>query len=249
MILALQNDVFRAMFYDDLNTEDQIVINDLHPDGFRGLLRYFYSGHLEATNVLQAARIRTAAAKYRVPELDQKCLSFVGDHMRLEDVCPFLDYVFTMGEGDLAGLTTTLISQDSASVISSSSFPVSNEDTVRFILMHAVNVPEVLVMKAVHDWAQNQWLLRFTESGRQREGIRPIMQPLFSELRFLALTPDEFTEGPMAWKIFTVPEALAILGNIVRPGSVAMPEGFCQIRSPRTNLPLSQMFARQLRVE
>lgn len=249
MILAVQNDLFRAMFYGALTPEDRVVITDLHPDGFRGLLRYFYSGCLEAANVLQAARIRTAAAKYLVPELDQRCLSFINDYMELDDVCPFLDYVFTMGEVELAVLAATVISRDSVGVISSSGFPLCTEHTVRFVLRNAINVPEVSVVRAVYDWAQNQWLLHFAADGRQREGIRPIMQPLFSELRFLALTPNEFTDGPIAWKIFTVPEALAILGNIVRPGSVVMPEGFCQIRSARTHLPLSEMFAQRLRVK
>lgn len=39
MILALQSDVFRAMFYGDFAKEDRIVITDLHPEGVRGLLR------------------------------------------------------------------------------------------------------------------------------------------------------------------------------------------------------------------
>ncbi|KAL3184159.1 hypothetical protein MRX96_032446 [Rhipicephalus microplus] len=63
IILAVQNDVFKAMFYGEFAKEDRIVITDLHPDGVRGLLRYFYSGDLEVANAHQAACTRTAAAK------------------------------------------------------------------------------------------------------------------------------------------------------------------------------------------
>ncbi|KAL1475990.1 hypothetical protein MTO96_036871, partial [Rhipicephalus appendiculatus] len=98
MILAVQNEVFRAMFYGDFAKEDRVVITDLHPEGVRGLLRHFYTGRLEVANVHQAACTRTAAAKYLVPKLEERCVSFVKGHMKLDDVCPFLDYVLTMGE-------------------------------------------------------------------------------------------------------------------------------------------------------
>ncbi|XP_077527380.1 uncharacterized protein LOC144138787 isoform X2 [Haemaphysalis longicornis] len=39
LILALQNDVFKAMFYGNFAKEDKVVISDLHPDGFHGLLQ------------------------------------------------------------------------------------------------------------------------------------------------------------------------------------------------------------------
>ncbi|KAL1475989.1 hypothetical protein MTO96_036870 [Rhipicephalus appendiculatus] len=39
MILAVQNEVFRAMFYGDFAKEDRVVITDLHPEGVHGLLR------------------------------------------------------------------------------------------------------------------------------------------------------------------------------------------------------------------
>ncbi|XP_037522527.1 BTB/POZ domain-containing protein 6-like [Rhipicephalus sanguineus] len=236
MILAVQNEVFRAMFYGDFAKEDRVVITDLHPEGVRGLLRYFYSGRLDVANVHQAACTRTAAAKYLVPKLEERCLSFVEDYMSLDDVCPVLDYVLTMGEENLLDHASVLISQDSLGVLSSSRFPLSIELTVRFILSHATNLPEVSVVNAVYKWAHNEALSRGTASDQQPD-VRPFMVPLFPELRFLALTPKEFVEGPLVWKVFTTDEALAILSNIVKGGSMIMPKGFCQIREARVLTP------------
>ncbi|XP_077485815.1 uncharacterized protein LOC144096820 [Amblyomma americanum] len=39
MILALQNVVFRAMFFGHFAREDRLTIMDMHPDGVEGLLR------------------------------------------------------------------------------------------------------------------------------------------------------------------------------------------------------------------
>ncbi|KAL1483502.1 hypothetical protein MTO96_033134 [Rhipicephalus appendiculatus] len=139
-----------------------------------------------------------------------------------------------MGEEDLLGSASAIISRDALGVIRSSKFLSSTEPTVRFILSHAINVPEVSVVNAVYDWAQHQALWRVTANGQEPD-VRSIMLPLFPELRFLALTSKEFVKGPMAWKIFTVPEALAILSNIVQEGSMVMPEGFCQIREARAH--------------
>lgn len=234
MILAVQNEVFRAMFYGEFAKEDRVVITDLHPEGVRGLLRYFYSGRLDVANVHQAACTRTAAAKYLVPKLEERCLSFVKSYMKLDDVCPFLDYALTMGEEKLLDRASALINQNTLEVISSSKFPSSTELTVRFILSHATNLPEVSVVNAVYKWAHNQALSRGTASGQQPD-VRPFMVPLFPELRFLALTSKEFVEGPLAWRIFTTAEALAILSNIVKEGSMVVPKGFCQNRKARAH--------------
>lgn len=240
MILAVQNEVFRAMFYGDFAKEDRVVITDLHPEGIRGLLRYFYSGRLDVVNVHQAACTRTAAAKYLVPKLEERCQTFVKGHTKLDDVCPLLDYVLTMGEDNLLDRASALISQDTLGVIGSSRFALSTELTVRFILRHATNVPEISVVKAVYNWAYNQALSGVATNGQQPD-VRPFMLPLFPELRFLALTSKEFVEGPLAWKIFTTDEALATLSNIVKGGSMVMPKGFCQIREARVHTPKGKL--------
>ncbi|XP_075726111.1 BTB/POZ domain-containing protein 6-like [Rhipicephalus microplus] len=232
MILALQNEVFKVMFYGDFAKEDRIVITDLHPEGVRGLL----SGRLEVANVHQALCMRTAAAKYLVPKLEERCVSFVKGHMKLDDVCPLLNYVFTIGEEDLLDHASTFIIQDTLRVISSSKITSSTELTVRFILRHATNVPEVSMVTAVYKWSLDQALSRVTENDQQPD-VRAIMLPFFLELRFLALTSKEFVKRPLAWNIFTTTEALPLLSNIVKEGSMTMPQGFCQIREARGHAP------------
>ncbi|XP_065312226.1 BTB/POZ domain-containing protein 6-like [Dermacentor albipictus] len=233
MILALQSDVFKAMFYGDFDDEDRIVITDLHPEGVRGLLRYFYSGHLDVANVHQAACTRTAASKYLVPELAQRCAEFVLRCMRLDDVCPLLDYVLTMGERDLHAPAGDLILNHSADVLSSSMFQSSTEATVKYVLEHVANVSEASVLDAVYAWTYQQCYKRSWGNGISVNACRSIMMPLFPQLRFLALTATEFVEGPSTWGILTDTEARAILSNIVKDRSMPMPKGFCEIREPR----------------
>ncbi|XP_075558437.1 uncharacterized protein LOC142590304 [Dermacentor variabilis] len=152
--------------------------------------------------------------------------------MKLDDVCPFLDYVLTMGEEDPPARARALIRENSSVVISSTRFKSSTLDTVRYVLRHATNVSESSVIQAVHSWALQQWLTPSSEDG-EPANVRALMLPLFSELRFLALTATEFVEGPNAWGILTDAEARAILSNIVKKRSMPMPDGFCKVRTGR----------------
>ncbi|XP_050032444.1 BTB/POZ domain-containing protein 6-A-like [Dermacentor andersoni] len=244
MILALQNDVFEAMFYGPVAKGDRIVITDLHPEGVRGLLRYFYSRPLDVQTAYQAACIRTAPAKYLVPQLEERCLAFMNERMVTDEVCAFLDYVLTVGEEALATPATILIVKDSIRVLSSATFTTCTQETVRYVLKHAANVPETSVLKAVYGWgrqrlrrAERSYSIRLRRKGRRLGGepvdFRAIMRPLLPELRFLALTSKDFVDGPNTWGIFTDAEARAILSNIAIEGSMAMPKGFCEIRTDR----------------
>ncbi|KAH8037765.1 hypothetical protein HPB51_017265 [Rhipicephalus microplus] len=145
--------------------------------------------------------------------------------MKLDDVCPLLNYVFTTGEEDLLDHASAFIIQDTLGVISSSKFTSSTELTVSFILSHAINVPEVSLVTAVYKRSLDHALSRVKENDQQPD-VRAIMLPFFLELRFFALTSEEFVEGPLAWNIFTKTEALALLSNIVKGGSMTMPQGF-----------------------
>ncbi|XP_077492973.1 BTB/POZ domain-containing protein 6-B-like [Amblyomma americanum] len=143
MILALQNDVFRAMFYGDFAKEERVIITDLHPEGVLGLLRYFYSGHLEVEGVHQALCTRSAAVKYLVPELAEKCIAYVKRNMKPEDVCPVLDYAITMGEDHSDLPVKDILLSDSISVLSSEAFACCSEYTADYVVDHVVDVPEI----------------------------------------------------------------------------------------------------------
>ncbi|KAH6919733.1 hypothetical protein HPB50_029279 [Hyalomma asiaticum] len=181
--------------------------------------RYFYSGRLEAETAFQAACTRTAAAKYLLPQLEMKCRTFINSNMTPSDVCPFLDYVFTTGEEALATSATITIVEESRNVLSSKTFRYCTEATMKYVLKHAANLSEAIVLEAVYAWSQEYAV----HTQELRVDLRAVMLPLLPELRFLALTSQQFVDGPNAWGILTDAEARAILSNIVRNGSMPMP--------------------------
>ncbi|XP_077492131.1 BTB/POZ domain-containing protein 6-like [Amblyomma americanum] len=200
--------------------------------GRRKYKRYFYSGQLEAGTVRQALCTRSAAVKYLVPELSEKCFAYVKRNMKQEDVCPVLDYAITMDEDHSDLPAKDILLSDSLSVLSSEAFTCCSEYTADYVIDHVVDVLEISVFRALHGWAQEQWLLTPASVDGQPE-LRALMKPFFPKLRFLALTAEEFISGPNLWRILNDHEARAVLSNIVKKGSLPLPDGFSSVVYPR----------------
>lgn len=233
LILALQNEVFKAMFYGDFLKEEKVVITDLHPDGFHGLLRYFYTGRFEANSISDAYYTRTAAAKYLVTDLVTRCTTYIEGNLKPEDVCSYLDHILSSGESDADARAKVLLRTQGVSVLNSRAFISCSAQTVNYILDNVWNVAENGLVSIVYRWATTQCVGKGVVGDRLPEMVGECMRPLLPKLRFLALTADEFVRGPNTWRIMTDAEALAILGNIVAKGSMPLPAGFCDVRTQR----------------
>ncbi|XP_077504922.1 uncharacterized protein LOC144114817 isoform X2 [Amblyomma americanum] len=232
MILALQNDVFRAMFFGHFGSGDRVTITDLPPDGVEGLLRYFYSGQHQVESVHQATCIRSAAVKYMVPELAARCVAYVERYMEPDDVCPFLDYILTMGGDGVDGPAKAVLRNNGLFVLASKTFESCLHCTVNYILDNVHNAPEMSVLQAVHAWGRRQCRERGKVGGEPAD-LRSVVRPFFLKLRFLVLTATEFVRGPNVWDMLNAEESLAIPCNIIEKDSLAMTAGFCTIRTQR----------------
>ncbi|XP_077507358.1 BTB/POZ domain-containing protein 6-B-like [Amblyomma americanum] len=232
MILALQNDVFRAMFFGHFAREDRLTIMDLHPDGVEGLLRYFYSEQLQVESVHQATCTRSAAVEYMVPELAARCVAYVERYMEPDDVCPFLDYILTMGEDGADGSAKVVLHNNGLFVLASETFESCLHYTANYILDNVHNAPEMSVLQAVHACCSRQCLER-GKVGGEPAGLHSVVRPFFLKLRFLVLTVTEFVRGPNVWGMLYAEESLAILCDIIEEDSLPMPADFCTLRTQR----------------
>ncbi|KAK8780468.1 hypothetical protein V5799_018192 [Amblyomma americanum] len=232
MILALQNDVFRAMFFGHFAREDRLTIMDLHPDGVEGLLRYFYSGQHQVESVHQATCTRSAAVKYMVAELAARCVAYVERYMEPDDVCPFLDYILTMCEDGVDGSAKAVLHNNGLFVLASKTFESCLHYTVNYILDNVHNAPEMSVLQAIHACGRRRCLERGKFGGEPAD-LRSVVRPFFLKLRFLVLTVTEFVRGPNVWGMLNAEESLDIVCNIIEEDSLPMPADFCTVRTQR----------------
>lgn len=231
--LAMRNDAFLAMFYGTPPEGAEVVISDLHPDGFYGFLKYIYTGTCKPDTFEEAMYTRQAAEKYKVPEVIAVCSEYIAQHISADKVCPLLDCLATSDIEQVDEAALYILKSDAESVLTSESFVYALECTVECVLETIVGVPEICVMESVFRWAEH---ISQNSSAKEDPAVvlKSILRPFLPKLRFLALTAPEFVQGPAAWGMLEESEGYAILKNIVVRNSVPLPEWVCTEDVPRS---------------
>ncbi|KAH7941394.1 hypothetical protein HPB49_012938 [Dermacentor silvarum] len=121
-LLALSSEVFEAMFYGRLAEKDTVVITDLHPDGFYGLLKYVYAGQARIENCFEALHTKAAAEKYLFPELTTACLAYLRKHIDASEALLVLDCAVVSGYGSLDKVAEAVLVNTSEDVLGSDAF-------------------------------------------------------------------------------------------------------------------------------
>ncbi|KAG0445334.1 hypothetical protein HPB47_016547 [Ixodes persulcatus] len=86
------------MFYGNMPEEGDVIIPDLHPDGFRKFLSYLYSHEAKFADVETALLTKSAAQKYLDLNLVGLCTEFVRKSIKPETLCFVLDVLAVSDE-------------------------------------------------------------------------------------------------------------------------------------------------------
>ncbi|XP_070377320.1 BTB/POZ domain-containing protein 6-B-like isoform X2 [Dermacentor albipictus] len=228
-LLALSSDVFEAMFYGQLAEKDTVVITDLHPDGFYGLLKYVYAGQARIENCFEALHTKAAAGKYLFEELATVCLAYIREHVDAKEACLLLDCAFVSGYGSLDEVTEAMLVRKVGTVLHSTAFLNSRPETVLLVLDKVTDVRENLVIRAALRWARS-----FCKDGAT--DLKTTVASFLPKLRFLTLSSSEFVEliaSEDAQGAMEKDDAFAILCNLTHEGCTELPEWVCRKTIPR----------------
>ncbi|KAG0443237.1 hypothetical protein HPB47_015144, partial [Ixodes persulcatus] len=233
MMLAIRNEVFEAMFYGNLPEKDQVHITDLHPDGFFTFLKYLYTRKATFVDIQQALHTRTAAQKYMESMLVEDCETFIRKEIQPTNVCIVLDYSVKYGNtANLDGIIDNVVAANICQVLTSKAFiAASSESVVRILKAPGLKTTEYEIIRGVYNWAVER--CKQEPDKPTIATLQQNMRPFLPELRFLTLTAEWFVGGPASWEVMTGSEALAVLCNILKPGSVKLPEVICKSTADR----------------
>lgn len=229
--LALTNEGFQAMLLGDSPQRREVIVTDIHPDGFYKLLRYLYGGDPAFADVSEAAYTRTAARKYKVESLELRSTKYIAENLTAENVCSVLDYCFLVKE-DLDDFLIDTIRHDTYAVLNSDAFAVGSLKTVQTVLRKASNVPEAFLAERAHQWITEH--LEVDPHITTRPNGPSACTDVLRELRLLTLRPIDFVYGPCDWDILGYEDRYAIFSNIVREASSSLPDWVNENRRPRT---------------
>ncbi|XP_054928451.1 BTB/POZ domain-containing protein 6-B-like isoform X1 [Dermacentor andersoni] len=223
-LLALSSEVFKAMFYGQLAEKDTVVITDLHPDGFYGLLKYVYAGRARIENCFEALHTNAAAEKYLLEELASACLTYLRKHVDAKEACLLLDCAFESGYGSLDKVAEAVLGSVDEAVLSSDAFLSSRLETVHLVLDKVRNVREIFIIRAALRRARS-----YCKSGAM--DFKATIAAFLPKLRFLALLPPEFVElitSEDAQGVMEKEDAFTILCNLIHKGRTDLPEWVCR---------------------
>ncbi|XP_070378258.1 BTB/POZ domain-containing protein 6-A-like isoform X3 [Dermacentor albipictus] len=201
-LLALSSEVFKAMFYGQLAEKDTVVITDLHPDGFYGLLKYVYAGLTRIANCFEALHTNAAAEKYLFEKLASACLAYLRMHVDAKEACLLLDCALESGYGSLDKVAEAVLVSDAEAVLRSDAFLSSRLETVHLVL---------------------------DKSGAM--DFKATIAAFLPKLRFLALLPPEFVEfitSEDAQGVMEKEDAFTILCYLIHKGRTDLPEWVCR---------------------
>ncbi|XP_077536930.1 uncharacterized protein LOC144149253 isoform X2 [Haemaphysalis longicornis] len=231
--LALTNEGFQAMLLGDSAQLREVIVRDIHPDGFYNLIRYLYGGDPAFKDVLEAARTTTAARKFMVEGLELKSKQYITENLTPEHVCPVLDYLFEVKEVVIDDLLINIIKFDTKGVIDSEAFAHASLKTVQTVLRYASKVPETFLAERAYKWIEDNLAEHPDLFSKTNSPSADVLR----ELRLLTLRPIDFVYGPGEWDILDSEVRYALFSNIVREASSSLPNWVNENRRPRTPQP------------
>ncbi|KAL1453527.1 hypothetical protein MTO96_027857 [Rhipicephalus appendiculatus] len=121
------------------------------------------------------------------------------------------------------------------------SFTDALDSTVESVLKVVRGVPESCIFLAMRRWAEEKCRKSLSTSETSLE-LQAVLRPFLPKLRFLALTPQEYVQGPGSWNVLEDQEDFAILRNIIVRGSVPLPSWVCTDDTVRGQLLFKDLF-------
>lgn len=197
VLLAMTSPVFEALFYGDTADKSKVIrIPDLAPVGFENLLRYAYTDSLNLVSVEDAMLTAYAAKKYLLPHLLRECLNFIDKNVSPSSVCSVLEFAQSLNSMHLMYQAIQVLDRQTYQVLSHKSLNTSQASTVATICSRRyLNIySEASLISAVLSWGACEVRRRGGDPG-DFVAIRTVLQDagVLRNLRYLALTPEEFT--------------------------------------------------------
>ncbi|XP_039287981.1 BTB/POZ domain-containing protein 6-like [Nilaparvata lugens] len=231
VFFSLASEVFQVMFCGDLKETAPVQVIDLEPEGFQGMKTYIYTGEIKFTSVIHALHTYTAARKYIIPNLPQKCVDYIETKLKPCGVLELQDTCRLYCISDFDEVCSRIINQHTGEVLSSSYFPTASIDAVESILKSpSLNVKsEVEIFFNFERWA----LAEIERREIPAEDVATCFNNLKKHIRFLTMSGEEFVERVEPSPLLTREEKYAIAINRIKLNPKVTAESISMIQESR----------------
>ncbi|RZF45266.1 hypothetical protein LSTR_LSTR011094 [Laodelphax striatellus] len=231
LLFSAASEVFKAMFYSDLREEKTVKVEDLDPEGFKGMKQFIYSGQVSFTSAIHALFTYASARKYIVPGLGEECIKYVEEKLQPSEVLELYEYCKVLCISEFDDLCRKIIQEKTDEVVASEYFLSSKIETIELFLKFPSLKLESEIKVFVHF---ERWAL--AEADRKNISDK-LMQSSFNNLkkhiRFLTMSLKEFASCPLKSLFLSQEEKNTIIHNLIDVNSEPMPEYLSPERQQR----------------
>lgn len=216
LILCISSPVFEAMFYGPLSSSDCVVVPDIEPDIFQQLLNFIYTDKVEIRSIEEALELLYAAKKYLLDELTDICITYVQDHLSIDNIITILNYPEYLQDKYVVPPTIRLFCEHAEYLLQENKVEMSPRCLKSVLESNSINVKEKDLIKHIFAWTalyckQND--LPVTLIARRDVLIK---NDIFKSLRFLTISLDELDEVVLDENNLLVPSEIDCLRNAIK---------------------------------
>ncbi|RZF47263.1 hypothetical protein LSTR_LSTR004972 [Laodelphax striatellus] len=207
VIFCTASDVFQAMFFGNLK-EDSVRVEDLDPDGFRGMKTFIYTGEVSFTSVFHALSTHIASQKYMFVDLTVECAKYIVNEIQPLEVLEFLDLCLAHDITEFDDLCFNMIVEKTDEVLASDYLISTNIRTIEFILKsHSLKLNSEIEL---YDHFE-RWALAVVERQKiPKDCVATMFNDLKKHIRFFTMKSDDLVLKVTSSTLLTQEEKLAI---------------------------------------
>ena len=239
-VLCTSSSVFHGMFNGGFASmlSNAIHIQDSDPASIMAFLAFLYTDEcsLAASNIVS---VMFLAKKYSVFSLIQKCIKEVSDVLEPSKVLTILEEAMRYDLSELVDECWKTVESHTGDVAKSDGFySVSHETLISLLKRKNLQIPEIDLFQAVLRWADYQCSKNNLEATP--ENRRNVIGDAIYEIRFLAMTQEEFAQLVSPTRLLSTNEMVPIyerFNGIYSPelewGEATREQEFTTIKCPK----------------
>ena len=210
-VLATSSAVFYAMFYGDMAHKESIIsLTDAEDESFEEFLRFLYTDDCEITPE-NAIGVMYLAKKYFILTLAEKCCQAVQASIKPENVFLALKQAVQFKEGELESKCWDVVSRSTSKCTKSKAFCDIEAHILNALLkLEILTITEVDLFKAVLRWVDNECAKQGINLADDTAARRRILGDSVYEIRFLAMSMNDFARYVPPTGILTDAEIISI---------------------------------------
>ena len=210
-VLATSSAVFYAMFYGNLGQQESTIrIEDAEEKSFEEFLRYLYTDNCKIT-AENAIGVMYLAKKYLIWSLAAKCRKVLKANINPDNVFAVLEQAVQCDETELEVKCQVYISEKTNDCINSETFCNIGSHTMNALLKKEIlAITELELFNAVLKWVDSECARQGMNIQEDKAARRRVLGDSVYEIRFLAMSQEDFAKYVTTTGILTDAEIVPI---------------------------------------